>query len=182
VRAGVVVASTAAHSAWQIAISETQRSAIAAAAALGDARAGLAVARQVAMVSYRSPAAYDRKFGRAVGTSGKNAATSPSRPAPSAPRSSPPSSSPSSSPSSASSLASSSTSSLSSSPSSSKSPVPPPAFDVVSYLDYQGEKFLDRFDPLSYVAMTHQMDRFVLSVYLSRVCLSNELSAPDHCM
>ncbi len=31
-------------------------------------------------------------------------------------------------------------------------------FSVVSYLRYQGDKFVDRFDPLCYVRMTQQMD------------------------
>jgi homoserine O-acetyltransferase len=31
-------------------------------------------------------------------------------------------------------------------------------FDVKNYLEYQGKKFLDRFDPITYVKMTEQMD------------------------
>ncbi len=35
-------------------------------------------------------------------------------------------------------------------------------FSVVSYLRYQGSKFVDRYDPLCYVRMTQQMDRYDL--------------------
>ena len=146
VRSGVVLASCARHAAWQIAISETQRSAISlglesarhssslASSSSGGGggddddvgqgshrlsdeeragmRAGLAVARQIAMVSYRSPAAYERKFGRDVSSDAADGARGER----------------------------------------------PNDFSVVSYLGYQGEKFLNRFDPLSYVSITHQMD------------------------
>lgn len=64
--------------------------------------AGLSVARQIAMVSYRTPHAYQSKFGRAVNESGD--------------------------------------------------------FEAKSYLQYQGMKFLDRFDALTYVKITEQMD------------------------
>ena len=63
-----------AHTAWQIAISETQRQAIYAdphwhgGQYYGKAppHGGLSVARQIAMFTYRSAAAYTDKFGRAV--------------------------------------------------------------------------------------------------------------------
>jgi homoserine O-acetyltransferase len=62
------------HHAWQIGISETQRQAIYADPKwrggnypLNDTpKAGLAVARQIAMVTYRSHSAYNEKFGRLV--------------------------------------------------------------------------------------------------------------------
>ena len=78
----LVVAAPAAHTAWAIGLSEAARGAIAA-----DARwrggaypeddppiAGLAVARQVAMLSYRSPASLDAKFGRRRRAGGEAAA------------------------------------------------------------------------------------------------------------
>jgi homoserine O-acetyltransferase/O-succinyltransferase len=37
------------------------------------------------------------------------------------------------------------------------------AFDVVGYLDYQGERFLDRFEADAYVAITRTMDAFDVS-------------------
>jgi len=62
------------HTAWQIAISEAQRQAIYADpnwiggdyADDSPPHAGLSVARQIAMFTYRSPAAYEDKFGRNI--------------------------------------------------------------------------------------------------------------------
>ena len=68
------------------------------------------MARQVAMVSYRTPLGYHKKFGRAL--------TNESGPS-----------------------------------YGSKAP-----WQVKSYLEYQGKKFLDRFDPVTYVKLTEQMD------------------------
>jgi homoserine O-acetyltransferase/O-succinyltransferase len=43
-------------------------------------------------------------------------------------------------------------------------------FDVAGYLDYQGDRFVDRFDANAYVAITRTMDRFELSdVQLQRI-------------
>ena len=36
-------------------------------------------------------------------------------------------------------------------------------WDVKSYLEYQGRKFLDRFDPITYVKLTEQMDSHDIS-------------------
>lgn len=68
VRAGVAIGCGAAHSAWQIAISETQRQSV---ALHNDPEVGLQVARMIAMVSYRTKEAYDRKFGRLKMDNGK---------------------------------------------------------------------------------------------------------------
>ena len=99
VRSGVAIGCGSAHSAWQIAISETQRQAV---ALHDDPEVGLQVARMIAMVSYRTKAAYDRKFGRLKMDNGK--------------------------------------------------------WQVMSYLQHQGQKFNSRFDPASYVAITRLMD------------------------
>ena len=32
-------------------------------------------------------------------------------------------------------------------------------FEARKYLEYQGKKFIDRFDPISYIKITEQMDR-----------------------
>lgn len=74
VRSAVPIACGAAHTAWQIAISETQRQAIYADPKWNDGRIdahdppnnGLSVARQIGMVSYRTPLGYQKKFGRAL--------------------------------------------------------------------------------------------------------------------
>lgn len=74
VRSAVPIACGAAHTAWQIAISETQRQAIYADPKWRNGRvdphdppnSGLSVARQIGMVSYRTPLGYQKKFGRAL--------------------------------------------------------------------------------------------------------------------
>jgi homoserine O-acetyltransferase len=71
---------------------------------------GLEVARQMGMISYRTPQGYRTKFGRQLRTEesapyGAGA-----------------------------------------------------SWQVKSYLEYQGAKFIDRFDPITYVKLTEQMD------------------------
>jgi homoserine O-acetyltransferase len=74
VRAAVVIAASARHSAWCIAQSEAQRAAIAADPRWAGGRyeperqpaAGLAAARMMAMCSYRTPASLEDRFGRAA--------------------------------------------------------------------------------------------------------------------
>jgi homoserine O-acetyltransferase/O-succinyltransferase len=115
VRSVVPIACGAQHTAWQIAISEVQRQAIYADPAwkAGDyahATAGLQVARQLGMISYRTPQGYQMKFGRHLqdDTAAPYGSTAP--------------------------------------------------WQVKSYLHYQGLKFLSRFDPVTYVKLTEQMD------------------------
>ncbi|KAL3765242.1 hypothetical protein ACHAW5_010861 [Stephanodiscus triporus] len=118
VRSAVPIACGAAHTAWQIGISETQRQAIYADPRWRGGRfdpsdppdAGLSVARQVAMISYRTPYGYHKKFGRSL--------TDESGPS-----------------------------------YGSKAP-----WKVKGYLEYQGAKFVGRFDPVTYVKLTEQMD------------------------
>ncbi|KAL3816741.1 hypothetical protein ACHAXA_002227 [Cyclostephanos tholiformis] len=118
VRSAVPIACGAAHTAWQIGISETQRQAIYADPRWNGGRfdphdppnAGLSVARQVAMISYRTPYGYHKKFGRSL--------TDESGPS-----------------------------------YGSRAP-----WQVKSYLEYQGTKFVERFDPVTYVKLTEQMD------------------------
>lgn len=45
-------------------------------------------------------------------------------------------------------------------------------FDVAGYLDYQGEKFVDRFDANSYLVMTRTMDSFDLNPALFHLAKS----------
>ncbi|KAG6614647.1 Homoserine O-acetyltransferase [Phytophthora cinnamomi] len=120
VKSFVAIACGAQHSAWQIGISELQRQAIYMDPNFRGGRyspsarpdTGLALARQIAMVSYRTHAAYAEKFGRCE-----------------------------------------------------EQPAPDDAlaskhgrYVVQSYLEYQGEKFLSRFDVNSYLALLHMMD------------------------
>ena len=106
----VVIGCGAAHTAWQIGISESQRQAIFMDPLWRGGRvdpanppaAGLSVARQIAMISYRTAKAYELKFGREKDSRGD--------------------------------------------------------WEVRKYLQYQGRKFQDRFDAVTYVKLTEQMD------------------------
>ena len=74
VRSVVVAAAGHAHTAWQVGVSEAQRQAIYADPRWRDGdypagdppAAGLAAARMMAMMSYRSPALFKERFGRRV--------------------------------------------------------------------------------------------------------------------
>jgi homoserine O-acetyltransferase len=108
VKGAIVIGCGPSHSAWQIGISECQRQAIYADQAWKEGRhfeanSGLSVARQMAMISYRTAIGYQSKFGRETSEKNHN-------------------------------------------------------FQVANYLEYQGRKFQDRFDPVSYVRMTEKMD------------------------
>jgi homoserine O-acetyltransferase len=114
-RTFIPIACGAQHTAWQIAISEVQRQAIYKdpnwkAGNHMQARDGLEIARQLGMISYRTPKGYVEKFGR-----NKQHEDSPEYGSNA-------------------------------------------AWNVKSYLVYQGVKFLQRFDPVTYVKMTEQMD------------------------
>jgi homoserine O-acetyltransferase/O-succinyltransferase len=110
VDAVVFIASTARHSAWCIGLSEAQRQAIYADPRWTDGRydpddpprAGLAAARMMAMLSYRSQPSFEERFARRPQTED--------------------------------------------------------LFAVESYLRYQGQQLVDRFDPATYVALTRAMD------------------------
>jgi len=123
VRSVVPIACGAAHTAWQIAISEVQRQSIYKDPNWKtnpvEATDGLNVARQFGMISYRTPQGYISKFDRRMQqTKGDADQATP-------------------------------TSALYGSSA---------QWQVKSYLEYQGEKFLSRFDPVTYVKMTEQMD------------------------
>lgn len=111
VRSAIIIGCGSAHSAWQIGISEAQRQAIYADENWNGGfmdphnpvRRGLAVARQFAMITYRTAKGYQKKFGRNINEKSDS-------------------------------------------------------WEVKDYLEYQGEKFLDRFDAVTYVKLTEQMD------------------------
>ncbi|HSD19939.1 MAG TPA: homoserine O-acetyltransferase [Anaeromyxobacter sp.] len=106
----VFIASTARHSAWCIGLSEAQRQAIYAdprwrGGAYDPAdppEAGLAAARMMAMLTYRSQPSFEQRFARRPQTED--------------------------------------------------------VYAVESYLRYQGQLLVDRFDPATYVALTKAMD------------------------
>lgn len=117
VRSVLPIACGSTHTAWQIAMSEVQRQAIYMDPKWNDGNPslddpptkGLSVARQIGMISYRTPEGYESKFSRNTRT-------------------------------------------------------PEPKYghkaswEVKSYLEYQGYKFLSRFDPITYLKLTEQMD------------------------
>jgi homoserine O-acetyltransferase len=110
VESSVFVASTARHSAWCIGLSEAQRQAIYADPRWKDGRydpadppsAGLAAARMMAMLSYRSQPSFEMRFARRPQTED--------------------------------------------------------LYAIESYLRYQGQQLVDRFDAATYVALTKAMD------------------------
>lgn len=114
VRSVIPIACGAQHTAWQIAISEVQRQAIQKdpywETDPAKATAGLEIARQLGMVTYRTPTGYQNKFGRDLCDAKSPKYGSQAR------------------------------------------------WQVQSYLEYQGRKFLSRFDPITYVKLTEQMD------------------------
>lgn len=67
VDAAVTVGVGTTQSAWNIAISDAQRAALTSAA---GKEKGLAIARMIAMISYRSPENFDTRFGRTVSENG----------------------------------------------------------------------------------------------------------------
>ena len=117
VRSVMPIACGAAHTAWQIGISEVQRQAVRSDPKWNGGNPswddppidGLSLARQIGMISYRTPQGYENKFGRTL-RDGSPAYGSDAQ------------------------------------------------WDVKSYLEYQGYKFLSRFDPITYVKLTEQMD------------------------
>ena len=110
VRSVIPVAVGGRHSAWCIGFSEAQRQAIFADAAWNGGRyseqpaAGLAAARMMAMISYRSRESFEDRFGREANDD------------------------------------------------------EPGVYAVESYLRYQGEKLVSRFDANCYIHLTRQMD------------------------
>lgn len=110
VKSIIPIATSASHTAWQIGVSETQRQAIYADPKWNNGDVdlndppilGLSIARQIAMISYRTPKSFVEKFGRNVEDKSEK-------------------------------------------------------FKVQTYLEYQGRKFVARFDAMSFVSVTKQV-------------------------
>ncbi len=118
VRSIMPIACSLAHSAWAIGFNETARQAIRADRDWhnGDylrqgtrPNTGLALARMIAMLSYRAEPSFDARFGRGIRARGDDGFGT---------------------------------------------------YEVESYLHYQGDKFIQRFDANSYIHITHAMDDF----------------------
>lgn len=111
VAAGVVIGACARHSAWALALYHLSRAAIERdpdfrAGRYGRQPGGLALAREIATLSYRSPASFELTQSR------KPSPTNPNKTA------------------------------------------------MQTYLEYQGEKLLERFDANSYLSISRALDRF----------------------
>ena len=165
VRRVVAVASSAAHSAWCIAWSESQRQAIFADPAWNDGfyapdrppAAGLAAARMMAMLSYRNPDSFRQRFGREpVAANAANAARPATEVSPETADSS------------------------DIGPSRLPGHRSEPTFSVQSYLHHQGRKLVGRFDANSYVCLTRMANSHDLG--LDPACGSNpeRLDAAPH--
>ncbi|KAL6302459.1 Alpha/Beta hydrolase protein [Sparassis latifolia] len=165
VRHIVPIATSARHSAWCISWGEAQRQSIYSDPTYEDGyyksqpASGLAAARMAALLTYRSRDSFESRFGRkpqksAIPTPPRSPTMSPADDA----------------------LAAhndgsrntkirgaldSSVSSPIGTPLSSRSLTPPPrppVFSAQSYLRYQGEKFISRFDANCYIHITRKMD------------------------
>jgi len=150
VRNIIPLSTSAAQSAWCIAWAETQRQCIQADPNFRGGRysddakptAGLAAARSCAMLTYRSRESFERRFGRRiqpVGTAGKKKRTRKD-PTIMTPPPSPPNIN------------------LRLDAASPLAPPPQTIFSAQSYLRYQGQKFITRFDANCYIHITHKMD------------------------
>ncbi|KAJ9262852.1 hypothetical protein DTO021C3_2966 [Paecilomyces variotii] len=144
VRTIIPIGTSVAQSAWGISWSEVQRRCIRSDPLFRDGyyepnqqpTSGLATARMVAMLTYRSGESFEKRFGRKPSSQTK-CLTPPTEPA-------------------------------ACNGSSSKLPVKPPSpalgssttrqFSAQDYLDYQGAKFLRRFDANCYLHLIHKMD------------------------
>lgn len=111
IQSAILIGMGKAHSAWAIGTSEVQRQAIYNDPNWNDGfyapdkppAKGLAVARMMAMISYRSASSFEKRFGRSLQKKTGR-------------------------------------------------------FQVESYLNYQGEKLVERFDAVAYVRLTQAMD------------------------
>ncbi|EQB58332.1 homoserine O-acetyltransferase [Colletotrichum gloeosporioides Cg-14] len=142
----IPIATAADHSAWGISWAETQRQCIYADPKFNDGyyeptpegqpSAGLAAARMIAMLTYRSSASFDNRFGRQPPRQSKS-----TEPPLDLPRTDGPAISP-----------------VSVDGKRSSTRNKDLSFSAQGYLHYQGEKFIGRFDANCYLHITNKMD------------------------
>ncbi|KAK7749313.1 L-homoserine-O-acetyltransferase [Diatrype stigma] len=166
----IPIATAAHHTAWGISWAETQRQCIYSDPKFedgyydpvpeGQPSAGLAAARMVALLTYRSCESFDTRFGRNPQKPKQAAAAAPMEPPLDLPRAS--------------------TSMAAVAATATNSPVAAgsrraaqqrrrrdPSFSAQGYLHYQGQKFVQRFDANCYLHLTDKMDRH--DIMLGRV-------------
>ncbi|CAD6915841.1 unnamed protein product [Tilletia controversa] len=167
IRALVPIATAARHSAWGISWAEAQRQSITSDPLYQDGyytlasppRNGLSAARMAALLTYRSRDSFESRFGRRIGKPEKG--TSAVAPPALAPTSPPPSSNGNGNANGKSPSPPQQSSSGVSSPTRAAGATPPAAhkvFSAQSYLRYQGDKFVNRFDANCYMHLTRKMD------------------------
>lgn len=136
IEAIVPIATAASHSAWGISWAEAQRQAIASDPVYHEGyyspadppRAGLAAARMAALLTYRSRESFESRFGRRTGNKKTQAPPSPEQDGKVR------------------------TGELA------NEPPPKSVFSAQSYLRYQGDKFVRRFDANCYMHLSQKMD------------------------
>ncbi|KAG6816570.1 hypothetical protein H0H87_004930 [Tephrocybe sp. NHM501043] len=191
VRHIVPLATSASHSAWCIAWGEAQRQAVTADPNFKDGwyeeqpRAGLAAARVCAMLTYRSRQSFGIKFGRkkqlqkGLEPPKKIEQVTPVPDTPGVEALTPPPSPPTHAPKELDASTAVNTPKASSTPTPSAVPTPTPTpsplahrnppspptpiFSAQSYLRYQGQKFISRFDANCFIHITHKMDTHDIS-------------------
>ncbi|KAF7368878.1 Homoserine O-acetyltransferase [Mycena venus] len=162
VRRMVLLATSARHSAWCIAWGESQRQSIYSDPAYRGGyydpaeqpKSGLAAARMCALLTYRSRDSFERRFGRKVHLAAVDMHNDGHR------------------------NRAPSVSSLDDSrPVSTPSPRPP-IFSAQSYLRYQGEKFIARFDANCYIHLTRKLDTHDVARGRSSAASTSTSAAP----
>ena len=149
VRSTVLLATAARHSGWCIAWSETQRTII-----QGDARfhgghyrlldqpaSGLSAARMCALMTYRQPESFERRFSRMRGKQNVQQAQQRADPQTQA-----------------SSIMEEGEDTLDESVGNIRDAQEREQYAVQSYLKHHGNKFVQRFDALCYIHLTHKLD------------------------
>lgn len=166
VRTIIPITTSAYHSAWGIAWGEAQRQCVFAdrhynsgwyePVPQGQPTQGLGAARMIGMLTYRSYESFDERFGRSVAAMKRTVACSATNPA----------ALPTPSPSDAGlgDISPPKRQKVETQPQSPHrdryrpQPLPPAKYGAQSYLHYQAEKFLQRFDANCYVHMIDKMD------------------------
>ncbi|OTB20326.1 hypothetical protein K445DRAFT_312762 [Daldinia sp. EC12] len=176
VKSIIPIATAADHSAWGISWAETQRQCIYSDPKFDDGyyepipegqpSAGLAAARMVAMLTYRSCMSFDSRFGRKPQRQKPRPVQEPPL---DLPRTEVPVTTTGAAP----------TAAKERSERKSWTARRDPSFSAQGYLHYQGQKFIQRFDANCYLHITNKMDAHDVTV--NRVPADEGISSPVDC-